>query len=206
MIDTCVILCGGKSSRMKTNKALLPFGEDSLISYQYIKLSKIFKKVFISIKDFQKDSILNVLMEDLSKYNLNNPKIDLDAINFIIEHDETFAPIVGILNSFNVTNIEKLFFISCDCPLLKSKTFNILSNNIGDYDVIYAKDSLKSHPLVAVWSANTKEKLKEAIEANNFKIMELLEHLYTKSIYFDRLEFLNLNTKSDYKQALKLLE
>lgn len=206
MIDTCVILCGGKSSRMKTNKALLPFGEYSLISYQYIKLSKIFKKVFISIKDFQKDSILNVLMEDLSKYNLNNPKIDLDSIDFIIEHDETFAPIVGILNSFNVTNIKKLFFISCDCPLLKSKTFNILSNNIGDYDVIYAKDSLKSHPLVAVWSANTKEKLKEAIEANNFKIMELLEHLYTKSIYFDRLEFLNLNTKSDYKQALKLLE
>nr|WP_146744910.1 NTP transferase domain-containing protein [Helicobacter sp. 16-1353] len=202
----CVILCGGKSSRMKANKALLPFGDYKLITYQYIKLSKIFKKVFISIKDFQQDSILSALQDDLSKYNLENPPIDVDSIDFIVEKSNIFAPIVGILNSFDVTNIDKLFFISCDCPLVKLKTFQILSNNSDDYDVTYAKDSTKTHPLVAVWSAKTKEKLKEAIEMNNFKIMELLEHFYTKSIYFDKLEFFNLNTKSDYKKALKLLE
>jgi len=39
----CVILCGGKSSRMGEDKALLPFGEYStLVQYQYERLQSVF--------------------------------------------------------------------------------------------------------------------------------------------------------------------
>ncbi|MCV6608584.1 MAG: NTP transferase domain-containing protein, partial [Campylobacterales bacterium] len=60
----CLILCGGKSSRMKENKALLPFGEEkTLMEYQYKKFQKIFSKVYLVVKKdnsvtFTKDLII----------------------------------------------------------------------------------------------------------------------------------------------------
>lgn len=47
----CVILCGGKSSRMGEDKALLPFASsNSLTQYQYDRLESYFKNIYISSK------------------------------------------------------------------------------------------------------------------------------------------------------------
>ena len=51
----CVILAGGKSSRMGEDKSLLPFPPyKTLTHYQYQRLNKIFKNVYISSKDSSK--------------------------------------------------------------------------------------------------------------------------------------------------------
>lgn len=206
MVEFCVVLSGGKSSRMHTNKALLPFCNYNLITYQFIKLSKIFKKVFISLKDSQKNIIFNAVNNDLVNYNSKNPPLKFDLSNLIIEENDIFTPLIGILNSFNVINAEKMFFISCDCPLVSLKTIQILIRNSKFYDVTYAKDSNKHHPLVGVWSIETEKIINSAILSKKFKIMYLLECFITKSIFFDKFEFLNLNTKSEYQLALKSLE
>lgn len=199
----CVILCGGKSSRMQTNKALLPFGAYKIITYQYLKLSKIFENVFISCKTHHKESLLNAIYSDFLN---NNIDLEIPDSRLLLEESEIFSPLVGILHSLQMTNAKKLFFLSCDCPLVKPKTIQILINNSLDYDVLYAKDSLKSHPLVAVWSDSTISLLQNAIEMEDFRIMDLVERVSNKSIFFDKLEFVNVNTKSDYKRALQLLE
>lgn len=202
----CVILCGGKSSRMGTNKALLPFGDYKIISYQYIKLTSIFQQVFISLKDKEANLIFEALNEDISRHNLSS-SIILDKTHLIIEESDIFAPIVGILHSLNTLEsqqgISKVFFISCDCPLVKQKTFQILCANSKDYDITYAKDSTLLHPLVGIWDISTKTMLKISIESCDFKIMDLLSKLNTKAIYFDKAEFVNINTKKDYKKILQ---
>ena len=51
----CVILAGGKSSRMGRDKALLPFrGFDSMTEYQIDKFKNHFKKIYISTKNRDK--------------------------------------------------------------------------------------------------------------------------------------------------------
>ncbi|NCB12260.1 MAG: molybdenum cofactor guanylyltransferase, partial [Erysipelotrichia bacterium] len=52
MIDMpCVILCGGKSSRMKEDKTLLPFfNSNSLAQFQYDRLKLHFQNIYISSK------------------------------------------------------------------------------------------------------------------------------------------------------------
>lgn len=46
----CVILAGGRSARMGADKCFLDFKAKSLIEWQFEKMSKLFKSVFISCK------------------------------------------------------------------------------------------------------------------------------------------------------------
>ena len=46
----CVILCGGKSSRMGVDKCFLNFKGQSLVSFQFSKMSELFSEVFVSCK------------------------------------------------------------------------------------------------------------------------------------------------------------
>lgn len=197
-IDSCVILCGGKSSRMKSNKALLQFGEHSLLAFQYLKLATIFKKVYIACKASQKEELDSALKAEIENFNSD--------VFLLEDNEEIFAPINGILNIFNKLDDSKVFIISCDMPLIKQKTIKILLSNARDYDVVYAKDSEGIHPLVGVWSVTMKNELESAMLNNEFRLSSLLLPYQTKGIYFDKMEFVNLNTKSDYKYALKLLQ
>ncbi|WP_228135503.1 NTP transferase domain-containing protein [Halarcobacter anaerophilus] len=84
----CVILCGGKSSRMGEDKALLPFSNsDTLSQYQYEKYKPFFKKVYIS-----------------SKTN----KFDFDA-NLILDKSNIYSPIVALKSIFESLKDEKKY-------------------------------------------------------------------------------------------------
>ena len=60
-VDSCVILCGGASSRLKgasgESKIFLPFGGKSLVAHNFSKMSEIFGRVFIACKENQVDLI-----------------------------------------------------------------------------------------------------------------------------------------------------
>lgn len=208
-IDTCVILCGGESKRLKNkngeSKIFLPFGDKSLIAYNFQKMQEIFPKVFISCKESQKDSIQKSLQDSP---DFKEKEWHFDDV-FILENDEDFAPIFGICNALkeisSKNKSEKIFFISCDSPLVKPKTIDILCKNANDYDVIFAKDSKHLHHLIGVWSVAMIASLQKAIESGEFKLLDLHKIASTKSIYFEESEFLNINTKNDYKNALKSL-
>lgn len=196
-VENCVILCGGKSSRMKSNKALLPFGEHSLISYQYLKLKPLFKNVLISCKTSQKDELDSVLKKEIEGFRTET---------LLLEEEENFAPVYGILNAFKKLESNKIFILSCDVPLIKQKTIKILLSNARDYEVVYAKDSDTIHPLVGVWSRSMEGALENAINNKEFRLLDLLLSSENKGIYFHKMELINLNTRSDYKLALKHLE
>ncbi|MGX3010275.1 NTP transferase domain-containing protein [Helicobacter sp. 23-1044] len=102
-----------------------------------------------------------------------------------------------------IAESKKAFFISCDSPLIRAKTIDILCKNSKDYEITCARDSLNVHYLVGVWSASLAQILRQMIEKGDFKLQNIPTHI--KSIFFDRAEFLNINTASDYKVALKAL-
>lgn len=208
-IDVCVILCGGASKRLKNkgaeSKIFLPFGDKSLIAYQFEKMQEIFPKVFISCKENQRESIKQSLLDcGLDSADFKKEKCDFEKI-FITEKEEVFAPIFGILSALQAVECQKIFMISCDCPLVKPKTIDILCKNSKDYEITCAKDSANIHYLVGVWSKAMEQILREAIENGDLKLENLQKRASIKSIFFDRAEFLNINTKSDYKSALKTL-
>lgn len=53
MEHALVILCGGKSSRMGTDKTFLPFGAESLLKYQIKRFRPYFSNIYVSVQDKQ---------------------------------------------------------------------------------------------------------------------------------------------------------
>lgn len=237
-VDSCVILCGGKSSRLNgangISKIFLPFGDTTLIAHNFAKMQGIFKRVFVACKDNQRDLIKKSLQNlgksaqfftrpphypsaregesaELShtmegKSHAPNPR-DI----FIIESATIFAPqihapIVGIISAFTQLKDDKIFFISCDCPFVVPNTIESLCKNSTNYDIVFAKDSRKIHPLIAVWSKNTLPLLQDSFKNGDFRLQNIIDKVRTKSLHFsDSNEFLNINTMSDYKSALATL-
>ncbi|PAF43050.1 molybdenum cofactor guanylyltransferase MobA [Helicobacter sp. 11S03491-1] len=182
----CVILTGGKSSRMGSNKALLPFGNvANLLTYQYNKMCKIFQNVFISCKE----------------------SLDFDLKSACLyENRNIFSPLVGIESSFLHLKEKKIFFISVDAPFIKAHTIETLCSVHKDYDVIYPKTNQKSHYLIALWDYNTCDQITQTLQEKEYKIGKLIDKLHTYCIDFeDEEEFNNLNTPKDYQHALSYL-
>jgi molybdopterin-guanine dinucleotide biosynthesis protein A len=179
LLDTpCVILAGGKSSRMGKDKSLLPFGGfDTLCEYQYQKYKKIFNEVFISTK---------------------SDKFSFKA-NFIYDESEIFAPIVAI--SKILEKFESFFLVGVDIPFLKSD--DIIGIVKKNDDVVVAKSALGIEPMIGKYSRGIKDKINRAIEEENFRLQDLLKE--AKTYFIDDLDsLLNLNRPSDYEKARKL--
>jgi molybdopterin-guanine dinucleotide biosynthesis protein A len=181
--DTAVIFAGGKSSRMKRDKALLPFGGyRTLTEYQYRKLSKIFNRVYISTK---------------------SDKFDFKA-NMIFDNSTIFSPLVGIISIFETLNLDEVFIISVDIPFINSNIIEKLySNNSIESDIVVAKSKNGIEPLCGIYKRDVLDVAKINLKNGTHKLKILLNSLNTKIVDFNLdSEFLNLNTPQTYFKSL----
>jgi molybdopterin-guanine dinucleotide biosynthesis protein A len=109
---TGIILCGGKSSRMGTNKAFLKLGDKYIIEIIADLMKQIFSKVFLvtnerGLYDFLK---LN-MFEDIYKNK---------------------GPLGGIHSALSNSSKDKNFIISCDIPLITKQSIEFIVNYPSD--------------------------------------------------------------------------
>jgi len=181
----CVILAGGKSSRMGEDKSLLPFEKyNTLIEYQYSKLSQIFKDVYISSKT--------------DKFNFN--------AELILDNSDIYSPMIAlktILEQFN----NKVFIIGVDIPFVKEETIKTLIKKSDNYDITIASDSQYTHNLCGIYNCNLLLTIDDLINKNIHKINYLVKNHNSQIVKFDNSEeFLNLNTQQQYQEAIKTLK
>jgi len=183
----CVILSGGKSSRMKEDKSLLKFSSfNSLIEYQYKRLKPYFKNIYISSKSNKFDF-------------LNSNELILD------KNQETYSPILALETILEKLKNEKTFIITVDTPFIKIKTIEKLINSSKNFDITIAQTS-KTHNLCGVFSKNILNTIKTMIKDDIHKINYLIKSANYNIVEFkNEDEFLNINYKEDYIKALKYL-
>ena len=183
----CVIVAGGKSSRMGKDKALLPFGSSAtLTQFQLDRLKGYFSSLYVSCK--------------------TKDKFNFDA-NFIEDTDEfeEFSPLVAIYSILKELKSE-VCILSVDTPFVTCKTYEKLSTCKGDFDVAIAKSSFGTHQLCAIYSPKILPILKQQLEKNNHKIKNLLNRVKTTYIEFENdMEFMNLNHKEEYEKAKEMI-
>jgi molybdopterin-guanine dinucleotide biosynthesis protein A len=136
----CVILCGGKSSRMGEDKALLPFkNSNTLIEYQYNRLQQIFSDVFISLKKDKVNFTKNIIYD--KNQNISSPMIALDSIFESIKND-------------------KVFIITVDTPFITKQTIEDIINNSQNHEITIAKtNGDKTHNLCGVFARALQEQI-----------------------------------------------
>jgi molybdopterin-guanine dinucleotide biosynthesis protein A len=185
----CVIFAGGKSSRMGEDKALLPFSTfATLAEYQYSRLSKLFKNVYISCKDKSKFDFEAAFIEDTKELN-------------------TYAPTVGFFAAFNQLQTKSFFAISVDSPFIgKNEIQKLILADNGNANAIIAQTEEGMQPLCGIYTPGLKPEFEKMIHQNNHKLGILLKNTKTTFVYFENKEaFLNLNHPHEYKEALKII-
>ena len=187
----CILFAGGKSSRMGTNKSLLPFdGVETLVQYQYDRLSEIFDDVYISAKD---KKLFNALEE----------KVIEDVIA-----KEIFAPTAGFVNVFKTLNFDDAFFVlSVDTPFVSKQIIErILSAPVKDYDAVIVRTPGGIHPLCGIYTRKLEKSILSMIENNDHKLGKLLKNSNVLYIEIDDEDAMtNINTPQEYEKALKML-
>jgi len=178
-----VIMAGGKSSRMKRDKALLPFkGYSSLAEYQYKRLQPFFSEVYISAK---------------------NNKFDFD-ITVIEDYFNDSSPLVALVSIFEtLKKVDELFILSVDAPFVTEEVIAKLYNELEDStDVAVSKSNNGLEPLCGIYRRGVVNEAKKMLASNQHRLQSLLEKVNTKEVFFSNSSlFMNLNYPEDYEEA-----
>lgn len=184
---TCVILSGGKSSRMGEDKSLLPFSNsNTLIQYQYERLKPYFKNIFISSK--------------IDKFDFLDKK-------FLIldQNKDIFSPILALDTIFDKFKNQKIFIITVDTPLVTIESISKLIENSRNHDICIAQTE-KNHNLCGVFSSHISLTIKNMIKNDIHKINYLIKNSNYKIIEFpNNNEFININNKDEYFESLRYI-
>lgn len=185
--SVAVIVAGGKSSRMQTDKALLPFGGfSSLAEFQYVRLNKLFSKVYISVK---KD------------------KFDFE-VDIIEDVNNVSSPLVALVSIFETLACDEVFVLSVDAPFVDKSVIEKLyaaKRTIDDVVVVSSKNGLE--PLCAIYDRSFLAEAKMALQKNQHRLQSLFENLKVKKVLVEEEKFfMNLNYPKEYENAIKGIE
>lgn len=184
-MKNCVILAGGKSSRMGQDKTLMPFGGfATLTHFQVDKFSKFFDNVFVS-----------------SKFEKFNPPLAIikDAIS------DDFSPMLALASILSNFKDESVFIIPADMPFVSPSSVMKLCKFTDEFDIVIPQDGSYTHSLCGFFSSNLALKAKELYEKGEHKIGILHSVCKCKKVKFENdKEFFNINYFSDYEEAIKV--
>lgn len=188
-----LILSGGKSTRMGTDKALINYHGRPQQELLFDLAQEFCEHTFISLREEQRD--------DLSeKYKV------------ILDQNEYRGPLNGILSAHKKYPKAAWLVIACDLPLLDKETLHLLVNGrdaTKDATALATRASGLPEPLVSIWEPkgllHIMEYLKQATSSCPRKFLLNTE---THLIFPENDEVLaNANSKEDYrriKEALNL--
>lgn len=194
-MKTCVILAGGKSSRMGSDKTLLPFrGFATLTHYQFEKLNKIFTNVFVSSKFDKFDPVLPIIKDH-----------EITPVLAVKEGDGSeFSPMLALACILRNFKNESVFVIPADMPFVSEACIRELYEYSNDFDIVVAKDRSYTHSLCGFYHTSLAEKAAQLYAYNRHKIGLLHEFGTFKAIDFgDEKQFFNINYPDEYEAAIK---
>lgn len=183
-----IILAGGKSSRMGTNKALIKFGTNSLIENTVNLFKEIFKEVIIVS---------------------NEPELYQDLKIKVIKDIIPAGPVSGIHAGLVEAQNFYSFFTACDMPFLHKQLIEKIVEESQGYDVAVPKMGEYFEPLFAVYSKNCIQPIEEDLQNGICQIINFYPKVKVKhidqevinSIVNPNKVFFNVNTKEDLLKA-----
>lgn len=187
---SCIVLAGGKSTRLGRNKLAENIGNRSLLERVVSKLT-IFN-----------EEIIVVTAKDSSIPQLNNDS-KLKIVNDIYPGKGSLGGLyTGLVSSMNLYNL----VVACDMPFLNIDLLQYMVSLSGDYDAVLPRvNKSVLEPLHAVYSRNCISPLEALIKENKLSILELFPMIRVRYLddeeidWFDpqHRSFFNINTEAD---------
>ena len=181
-----LILAGGKSSRMGTDKALISYHGRPQQELLFDLVQEFCEHTFISMREDQGDDLPK-------KYKV------------IIDENEYPGPLNGILSAHKCYPEAAWLVIACDLPLLNKETLQFLVNGRKankDATALATKTSGLPEPLAAIWEPKGLQGVKEFLKnATSSCPRKFLINTDTHLIFPENDDVLaNANSMLDYQR------
>ena len=180
---TGIILTGGKSSRMGSDKALFLLNGSTFLDHIIRALKPLVDDILIVSND-----------ERHSKFNLKRVR---DTIADV-------GPISGLHAGLTHSSTENNLVLSCDIPLIETSMLEVLlQNNEDDIDVIQLADANRVHPLIALYKKRSAEHIGLALFDGERKLSKALDGLNIKTLLVSdgqSAALANINTPIDFEK------
>ena len=191
MKTTGIIMAGGKSSRMGTNKALLKIDGKTVIERIAEELQKCVDEIIVVTNHFDDYRFLGYpMVEDIYK---------------------EMGPMGGIHAGLLASTTEKNLVVACDMPFISADLGRFLLTQLDNYQVVVPEIEDQFHPLFAGYKKELAPIIEEALKENQLRIRYFFKQLKTKTIYleditkenitFNHNNVYNMNYPDDYEQA-----
>ncbi len=183
---TAVILAGGPSSRMKSNKALLPYRGGRFIDAIYRLLRSIFADVILVT---------------------NNPEqYEFLPCNKVPDIYIGMGVLAGIHSGLYHSNNPAIFAVACDMPYLKEGLIRYMASRADVGGVLIPESPSGLEPLHACYGKECLAAIETALLSGQKRIVSFFDHTAVRKIhaeqiaYFDPAftSFININTPDDY--------
>lgn len=190
---SAIILTGGKSSRMGTNKALLPLGEENTIT---------------RIADVAKACCEQIILVT------NEPeKYDFLALPCVKDIYKEKGPLGGLHSGLSAINTQKALVFPCDLPLISLEYIQPLLAADEKYDIVIYEAEGRIHPLLGRYHKNVLPRMITCLKEHRLKIQEFFQPLQVKILKAEsygfsvppEICFMNMNTEADYEMVKSIL-
>lgn len=186
---TGIILAGGQSSRMGSDKGLISFNGSMFIEH-----------VIEALKPLVNDIIIVS----------NNPDYDKFGYKRVPDLIKDSGPVAGLYTGLFHSETENNLVLSCDVPLIKTTVLEQLLNPIHSaFDVVQLQSKNKTMPLIALYKKGCLHKCIELLNKEERRLREVTNQLSTKTITIDSsLESYieNINTKHELNHIVNEIE
>jgi molybdopterin-guanine dinucleotide biosynthesis protein A len=194
---SCIVLAGGRGSRLGENKAWLTVGEKSL--FQWVLYGISFLKGEVIIVTSGKESF-----PGLSAYPRHKIVSDIYTGR---------GPLGGIFTGLTVSKSLYNLVVACDMPFLNQALLTYMIQLADGFDVVIPRLDDMVEPLHAVYSKSCLAPMEHMIKQGNLSVNQLLSLItarYVEADEIDRfdakhLSFFNVNTKADLETAQELV-
>lgn len=183
-----LLLTGGKSTRMGSDKSLLEYHGMPHYAYLYQLLDSVCERTFLSLREDQLE-----LAEDR---------------DYILDKDQFRGPFNGMLSAHQEFPEVSWLVLACDLPLMDKSSLHLMIENHKQSHFATALATHKTglpEPLAAIWTAEALNKATEYLPQSDSSCPRkyLLQHQVNLITPEHDDVLINANDKEEFLQSLK---
>jgi molybdopterin-guanine dinucleotide biosynthesis protein A len=185
---TAIVLAGGNSSRMGTDKALLRIESETWLEAAVNKIKPFCTEIFISS---------------------DNDLHEIKGATRIEDEIKNCGPAGGICSCLNSSKTIWNLVLSVDSVFVDTEFIKFLISNIGPFDAIVPVYNNLKEPLIALYHINSLPVFEKYIQNKNYRMHDIINELNTQiidcSYWLNKHPklFENMNTFDDLKKRWK---